>query len=612
MEKHPLHIKIPELQKSEEVSVAVEKQERLSGEKLPNDPTVRIEAYTDRLENVFLNPDKRVRERNIEMLRPAIYDKLIIKPEQVPESYFELQQQVARERGQEVETIPPDVRKQMIETVIKDQEHSLNQWMEYLSSDDAVYPAWFKYFVWKNITKLSQFDKSLGKFKDRTPSTVAPYPDVYREPLAQICDIYEQVAKDNKKLKTDPEIQRQFSQSFPKLYAELITKSLASSVEGREEIRGEWIKYTQGNERDAERLFKSLEGKGTGWCTAGRSTAETQIESGDFYVYYTYDKSGMPTQPRVAIRMEGKERIGEVRGVLQHQSLEPQMNDILEAKLSEFGSEADRYKKKSEDMRRMTEIEKKTKESSPLTKNDLVFLYEIEAPIEGFGYQKDPRIEEVREQRDLGKDLPIIFECSEMEIAFEPKHINEKTKVYIGEWNIEIFKKIKQFPDIKHLYKDFPGEKIFMQTLETDPEVNSPKKAEAKLKEQNIYLSDWGKDILYKTEFSKKQEKYELVRFTVAELGFTESAITDQIYKRAGELGLELCPAEVGLHLRLSYLGGEWMLIAMKQIVDRDGDPSVFHLGADGAGLKLGGDVARSVKGWNPSDQFVFLSRKDT
>jgi hypothetical protein len=77
MEKHPLQIKIPELQKSEEVNKAVEKKERLEDVKLPNDPNERIGAYMERLEKVFLNPDQERRGRNIEMLRPAIYDNYI-------------------------------------------------------------------------------------------------------------------------------------------------------------------------------------------------------------------------------------------------------------------------------------------------------------------------------------------------------------------------------------------------------------------------------------------------------------------------------------------------------------------------------------------------------
>src|ERR1035437_2675814 len=334
MERHPLHLKDSELQTSPEVQEAVVREEQKTGEKLPNDPTDRIEAYMDRLENIFLNPDERKRGRNLEIFRDKIFDAFIIKRDNFPESYFDLQKRVARERGQAVEEIPESVREQMKDVAIEDQRSSLNAWMDYLTSEDAVYPAWFKYFVWKNITKLSQFDKERGEFKKRTDSTVAPYPDIYREPLAQIADIYEKVKADNKNLK-GPEIREAFSKKFPTLYAELIQKSLAASMENREEVKGTWVKYEQKNDGDAEKLFQSLEGKGTGWCTAGHSTAKTQIESGDFYVYYTNDSSGEPTQPRIAIRMDGDNRIGEVRGILPHQGVEQVMQEAIASKLSE-------------------------------------------------------------------------------------------------------------------------------------------------------------------------------------------------------------------------------------------------------------------------------------
>ena len=172
MEKHPLHLKNPELQTSPEVQRAVLREEQKTGEKVPNDPAERIEAYMDRLENIFLNPDERKRERNLEMFRDKIYDALIIKRENFPDSYFELQKRIARERGQAVEEIPENVREQMMDVAIEDQKASLDAWMDYLTSEDAVYPAWFKYFVWRNVTKLSQFDKERGEFKKRTDSTV--------------------------------------------------------------------------------------------------------------------------------------------------------------------------------------------------------------------------------------------------------------------------------------------------------------------------------------------------------------------------------------------------------------------------------------------------------
>ena len=102
MEKHPLHLKTPELHSSPEVERAVKRKEDrakhknevlredgqkgpLLREKIPNDPAKRIDAYMSRLENVFLNPDERKRERNLEMFRGKIYDALIIKRDNFPE-----------------------------------------------------------------------------------------------------------------------------------------------------------------------------------------------------------------------------------------------------------------------------------------------------------------------------------------------------------------------------------------------------------------------------------------------------------------------------------------------------------------------------------------------
>ncbi len=648
-ERHPIHFKDSELQKTEEVQNAVEKKERLSGESIPNDPTPRIDTYINRLENIFLNPDEEVRERNIDMFRNKIHDNLLIKRESFPESYFDLQKRIARERGQAVEEIPEETKEQMKSVAIEDQKASLDAWIDYLSSNDAMYPAWFKYYVWTQVTKLSQFDKERGEYKTRTSTTVAPFPDIYREPLAQIADLYEKyptlkkeiepkvqtlrakrnaLRKQLKGLETETErtaiqdemdvIEREiahieaplndFNKKFPSLYAELTNKSLAASMEGKEETRGEWIKYNHGDMDDAEKLYSSLEHKGTGWCTAGKSTAEAQVESGDFYVYYTYDKNGTPTQPRIAIRMQGDD-IGEVRGVLPHQNLEPIMQDVLNEKLKDFGSKADAYRKKFEDMKLLTKIDEKTKNGEQLNKSDLEFLYETNGTIQGFGYDMDPRIYEIRGQRDRIKDMITIFDCTEKEVAVNIENINEHTKSYLGPWNPTVYNKIKNFPQITHLYESFPDKKIFTYELETDPQIDSPKKAEEELKARGIYITDWGNYILQKTEFSLEEKTYNLVQFTVEQLGFPRGATTDEIYAKAQELGLDLCPAEVGPQLRLKYEGKDWKLIAMKQISDRHGNPFVFYLFSGGAGLSLRASRAELSNEWSGSCQFVFMSR---
>lgn len=606
-EKHPLHIKNPELQKTPEVQRAVVHEQRHTGEKIPNDPKARIEAYTDRLENVFLNPDKRVRERNLELLRPKIYDAFIIKRENFPDSYFELQKRVAREQGRGDVEISPEMRERMMDTAIQDQKHSLDVWIDYLSSEDAVYPAWFKYYAWNQITKLSQFDKERGEFKKRTDSTVAPFPDIYREPLAQIADLYERVNADNR----DPEARAEFDKKFPNLYAELIARSLEASMAGRETVAGTWVKYEQGKNGEAEKLFQSLDGRGTGWCTAGYSTAQTQIESGDFYVYYTNDKDGNPIQPRLAIKMNGDTQIGEVRGVLPHQGVEPLMQEVLDEKLASFGKEAQSYRKKSADMKMLTALEKKKEQRNPFAKEDLTFLYEINSTIEGFGYQGDPRIEELRKDRNPEADMLTIFDCTRAQIAHVPSEINENTRVYVGQLEPGIFQKLQ---NVEHVYTSFPEKKI--RQTEVSVGGKSAKELVAEMKAEDINISDYAQSMLdNKSEFipAKEKEPLTLIRLTVADLGFRSGATTDQIYERAEALGLELVPADAGLHYRLQYQDqplGEWIYMGMKQITDSDGNPSVFHLVHYDGGLWLNSRWAIPDREWGAHSKFVFRLRK--
>jgi len=68
------------------------------------------------------------------------------------------------------------------------------------------------------------------------------------------------------------------------------------------------------------------------------------------------------------------------------------------------------------------------------------------------------------------------------------------------------------------------------------------------LKDGGFRIGDWANDILGKPAFKAAVEETEidLVVVSVAELGFKKGATREDIYKRAQELGLEVCPSEVG------------------------------------------------------------------
>ena len=202
-------------------------------------------------------------------------------------------------------------------------------------------------------------------------------------------------------------------ENFPKLYAWAIEKVTPASKERLTSIGGKWVKYNKGT--DHMPLVESLQGYGTGWCTAGESTAKTQLEGGDFYVFYSMDEEGNPTIPRAAIRMQ-EDKIGEVRGIAKDQNLDPFIGGVVQEKMKDFPDGA-QYDKKARDMKELTAIEHKSKAGEKLTKDELSFLYEVDASIEGFGYERDPRIEELRAQRNSEEDMPIVFECTKDQIA---------------------------------------------------------------------------------------------------------------------------------------------------------------------------------------------------
>lgn len=103
------------------------------------------------------------------------------------------------------------------------------------------------------------------------------------------------------------------------------------------------------------------------------------------------------------------------------------------------------------------------------------------------------------------------------------------------------------------------------------------------LKTNDLRIGDWASDILGKPAFTAAEQESEvdLVRMSVKDLGFKGNARFDEICARAKELGLELCPAEVGPQLRLQYLDqpkNEWLVIAMEAIRDSGGNLFVFYV----------------------------------
>ena len=386
----------------------------------------------------FINPESKEPESN-ELYIDAEIESLLIRPDEVPESHFELQKRIARERGYGYFELTDRQKEEDIGRLRADQKESLMKWSSYLCSKENghSYPDWFKVYVWESLKKMGEFDEESGKFKKRTKSTVAPWPELNAEALSYVYDRVNEGVIQGKDIEDKQMAELLNRGNFAAMYAYAIYSTEVGGLtpELREITNGSWVKYDQiegeyspnysrrrtrrGYEPTDEspvdnstamRLAESLQGKGAGWCTAGTHTAAHQLSKGDFYVYYTPDNDGNDTMPRVAIRMEGNQ-VAEVRGIAPGQNVEDNLLDVVAEKLNTLpgGSE---YYKKVEQMRRLTEIDNRVKAGGELTAEDLEFLWFGER-IRGFGLYEDSRVDKLLENRYREDDFDFVLRSAD-------------------------------------------------------------------------------------------------------------------------------------------------------------------------------------------------------
>jgi len=616
--------------KSEAKDAAKRKEIRTGEEGIFEDRSKRIEAYIERLEEIFTHPDTKTRERRTDIFKEKfLYPAVIVKNENFPESYFEYQKQLAKERGMgEIEFSPEDKQKAIADTQ-EAQRKSLDAWIDHLAGDNCHYPSDIKYFAAQGILKTGKFDEKAYRFSDREKSTTASFRQIDHEALSMVMGALEAVHHQGDTGSYHSELLDLIKRNkdFGSMYAEAMRylDKEASKDKALEITDGEWRVFKQ--DSDPRELVNAFAGKRAFLCLGNIGDASGYLKQGDVQVYFSNNRAGEPVWPRAAIAIKPEMGAYELRGTYNpNEDIDPEIakTDIIKERLTTIKN-GESFAKKDADMRKVTElyercfkIDKKTKEKTylnpELTKDDLVFLYEIDLPIEGFGYQKDPRVQELRAQRNLEEDMSIIFECAKDEIARTPDDINGNTRAYVGQLELGIFQK---FPEnLEHIYTSFPEGRIRKEEIEI-----GGKNAEALIKEMNekhINIGGSAMDMLKSEDFTvlKESDSEILIRLKVGDLGFPKNKYPtkDEIYRRIEELGLELCPPETGPYYRLKYLNqpmGEWFQIGMKQIIDRDGYPrSFFYLARYEDGLWLHGDWMSPGYEWRPDNKFVFCLRK--
>lgn len=137
----------------------------------------------------------------------------------------------------------------------------------------------------------------------------------------------------------------------------------------------------------------------------------------------------------------------------------------------------------------------------------------------------------------------------------------------------------------------------------------------SELGKKGFQISDRVRDMLGQNAFTvaTAEEDVDLVQLSLRRLGFKEGACYEAICARAIERGLELCPMEVGLQLRLQYSDqprGEWLSIAMVALSDSDGGLNVFRVGCSDSGRWLDSDYGMPDYFCSAGPLFVFRVRR--
>ncbi len=128
------------------------------------------------------------------------------------------------------------------------------------------------------------------------------------------------------------------------------------------------------------------------------------------------------------------------------------------------------------------------------------------------------------------------------------------------------------------------------------------------LEKAGFKVGEYAAEILEKLTWETKGT-FDLEVKTVAGLGLENGGTLNDIYAKAKEQGLELCPGEVGPAYRMAHKDqpNEWLRIAMEPITDSDGDLGVFSVHADGGGRWLHGDYGRPDRFWRGDRRWGFV-----
>lgn len=382
------------LPRSSEVTAAAKRTETRTGIEVPRDPNDRIQNYLDRFKEIVERPEPKSKARGITALKRALVDRYVVRVEDIPDSYWQAQLRVVRNRGEsgDWQDLPEEevlkIKQDHLYQSKEDQQGSIEEWIDYLTSDKSSYlPDHLKYWAFAGMLRLERYEKAQrdehgkvvnpGRFPERPTGrqrSVKMFPEVNENGLKFIASAYKQQAEGkpiywgyNQGI---PEATRQSFQDalskkdFRAAYGWAQEHIPPITDEEMQITEGEncgWVTFSKELGNTGQNVADTLSGKGTGWCIAGKETAQGNYldQGAKLHIYYTRNKDGKQGNPRIVIVEQGG-KVTEVRGIGWEENVDNYMKaaNVIGSKLEDLpGGEA--FFEIDADTKYLTAIDKK-------------------------------------------------------------------------------------------------------------------------------------------------------------------------------------------------------------------------------------------------------------
>lgn len=376
----------------------------------------RTSAYLNRLEglinqnNQFSTEHQKKAER---FLWNQAIESLVIKPEDIPNNYWDLRNQIIRDSGHDnlIGAFNEQDKTLAIHRLQDHQRDSARVWADHLSREDLAYPAWFKLYAWDGMSKLGEFDKERMIFNKRDQSTVAPYPSLNEEAVrATYLAVNDYL---NHRQSTDQELASVLeSGNFNKVYSSFLLegKTIIETPNEADQVEGKWVEYTI---KDIDKLTRAAEC--TGWCIDHRAEALDQFlhKSGidhydeaeadnyqlqsRFFLFHLQDRIGGKVADRgsAAIHVNGEGHIDGIYGLKSRpgkndQQIEDALKSVVYDKVETL-KDGKRYLEYFISNTRLTIIDRNLQNQQLLEVDDVDFVFSLDKDV----FKRDSRPDEI-------------------------------------------------------------------------------------------------------------------------------------------------------------------------------------------------------------------------